>query len=52
VTPLKRRQRRIALGSFLLVVMLMFGMLGSAVMYQQQVSAQVRMLLAELGKQE
>jgi polysaccharide chain length determinant protein (PEP-CTERM system associated) len=52
VTPQKRRQRRIALSSFLLVVMLMFGMFGGAVIYQQQVSAQVRMLLAELGNQE
>jgi polysaccharide chain length determinant protein (PEP-CTERM system associated) len=49
VTPEKRRQRRIHLVTYLLVVMLMLGMFGGVVMYQQQGSAQVRTLLAAFG---
>jgi len=46
----KRRQRRVELTSFLLVVVLMFGFFGGVVVFQQQGSGQVRTLLAELVK--
>jgi hypothetical protein len=48
ITPEKRWQRRIDLTTFLFVVMLMFGMFGGVVLYQQQGSSHVRTLLAEL----
>lgn len=50
MTPEKRRQRRLELTSFLLVVMLMFGFFGGVVIFQQQASGQVRTLLAEIMK--
>jgi polysaccharide chain length determinant protein (PEP-CTERM system associated) len=50
VTPEKRRQRRVHLATFLLVVMLMFSIFGGVVKYQKQGSAQVRTLLATFGK--
>jgi capsular polysaccharide biosynthesis protein len=48
VTPEKRRQRRMDLATFLLVVMLMFSMFGGVVLYQKQGSAYARTLLTEL----
>lgn len=48
MTPEKRRQRRIELTSFLLVVVLMFGFFGGVVVFQQQGSGEVRTLLAEI----
>jgi len=50
MTPEKRRQRRVELTSFLLVVVLMFGLFGGVVVFQQQGSGQVRTLLAEIVK--
>ncbi len=50
MTPEKRRQRRVELTSFLLVVVLMFGFFGGVVVFQQQGSGQVRSLLAEFVK--
>ena len=43
------RQRRLHLMTFLLVVLLMFGSFAAAVIYQQQGSVQVRMLLSAFG---
>ncbi|MEZ5543324.1 MAG: GNVR domain-containing protein [Pseudomonadota bacterium] len=50
MTPEKRRQRRLELTSFLLVVLLMFGFFGGVVVFQQQGSGQVRTLIAEIVK--
>ncbi len=50
MTPEKRRERRVELSSFLMVVVLMFGFFGGVVMFQQQGSGQVRTLLAEIVK--
>lgn len=43
------RQRRLHLMTFLLVVLLMFGSFAAAVIYQQQGSVQVRMLMSAIG---
>ena len=50
MTPEKRRQRRIDLTSFLLVVIFMFGIFGSVVVYQQQVSTHIRSMIAGVVK--
>lgn len=50
MTPEKRRQRRTDLTSFLLVVMLMFGIFGGIVVFQQQGSSHVRSMIAEVVK--
>jgi polysaccharide chain length determinant protein (PEP-CTERM system associated) len=48
-TPENRRQRKLHLTSYLLVVLLMCGSFAAAVLYAQQGSVQVRMLMASLG---
>jgi polysaccharide chain length determinant protein (PEP-CTERM system associated) len=48
-TPEKTRQRRLDVTTFLLVALLMFGSFVAAVLYQQQGSVQIRMLLSLLG---
>jgi len=48
-TPENRRQRKLHLSTYLLVVLLMCGSFAAAVLYSQQGSVQVRMLMASLG---
>jgi polysaccharide chain length determinant protein (PEP-CTERM system associated) len=48
-TPESRRQRGLHLTTYLLAVLLMCGSFAAAVLYSQQGSAQVRMLIASLG---
>jgi uncharacterized protein involved in exopolysaccharide biosynthesis len=48
-TPENRRQRRLHLTTFLMVILLMCGSFVAAVLYSQQGSVQVRMLMASLG---
>lgn len=50
ITDEKRMQRRVELTSFLLVVVLMFGMFGGVLIYQQQGSDHFRTLLEEMAK--
>ncbi len=50
VSPEIRRQRKMTLTSYMLVFLVMCGMFAAAVMYSQQGSVQVRMLMAALGQ--
>jgi hypothetical protein len=49
VSPEKRQQRRIDMTIYLLVIMLMVGSFAAAVLYQQQGSVFIRLLMSELG---
>ena len=49
VGPEQKRARRLHLSSFLMVLLLMFGVFGGVIFYQQQGSDQMRMLLAGWG---
>lgn len=49
VTPEKRRQRRVELTTFLFGICLMIGSFAAAILYQQQASVQIRMLISALG---
>lgn len=49
LSPEIRRQRRLHLTTFVLVLLLMFGSFAAAILYQQQGSVQVRMLMSALG---
>jgi len=49
IGPELRRSRRLHLATFLMALLLMFGAFGGVLFYQQQGSAQVRTLLAEMG---
>jgi len=49
VGPEQKRSRRLHLSTFLLALLLMFGVFGGVVFYQQQGSEQLRMLLAGMG---
>ncbi|MGB5473953.1 MAG: GNVR domain-containing protein, partial [Gammaproteobacteria bacterium] len=50
MTPEKRRQRRLDMASYLMVLVVMFGFFGAVVLYQQQGSLQARQMLAEIRK--
>ncbi|MDH5515433.1 MAG: hypothetical protein OEY45_09760 [Gammaproteobacteria bacterium] len=48
ITPEKQHQRRVDMAIFLLITMLMIGSFAAAIMYQQQGSVYLRMLMSEL----
>jgi hypothetical protein len=47
--PEERRSRRLHLTTFLMALIMVFGVFGGVLFYQQQGSAQVRTILAEMG---
>jgi len=49
VGPEQKRYRRLHLSTYLLAILLMFGVFGGVLFYQQQGSEQLRTLLAGLG---